>query len=493
MRWPDLLSGVDVLERTGDSSPIVESVTQDDRRVGPGACFVCVRGSRHDGHDRAPAAVHAGAVALVVDHLVVTEPSVPQAVVRDTRAAVGPLAARIHRDPSAAFPLIGVTGTNGKTTTVHLLECIGRNAGKRTAIIGTTGARIGDRDVEGAYTTPPAEDLQALFAQMRAADVEWAAMEVSSHALVQRRVDGTHFAAVAFTNLTHDHLDFHGTLAEYLDAKAMLFDRRFATRAAVGVDGDAGTELATRARGAGLEVWTVAVDPSRDRPRTDVTVQVTNLQPDRTEFELATPMGTAPVMSRLVGRFNVENSAVAAAAALLAGVAFDEVVGGLSAPVVVPGRLERVDAGQPFTVLVDYAHTPDALERVLIEARRLAGDAHVLAVFGCGGDRDREKRPVMGRVAGSLADQAWITDDNPRTEDPDVIVAEIERGIARTNARYTIERDRRTAIAAAIATAAPGDVVVIAGKGHESGQDVNGVVSEFDDRVVARAALEAVA
>lgn len=488
MRWPDLLSGVDVLERTGESSPTVESVTQDDRRVGPGACFVCVAGSRHDGHDLAPEAVRAGAVALVVERFVAVTPEVPQVRVADTRRVVGPLAARVLDEPSRAFPLLGVTGTNGKTTTVHVLESIGRRADRRTATVGTIGASIDGRAVDGKYTTPPAEDLQALFAEMRAARVNWAAMEVSSHALAQRRVDGTRFAAVGFTNLTHDHLDFHETLDAYLDAKARLFDPVFVDRAAVCIDGAPGRDLANRARANGLQTWTVS---TRDE-RADVFARIDVLDRDGTTFELQSPVGSGALRSPLVGRFNVENSAVAAAMAALAGLSFDVVANGLAAPVVVPGRLERVEQGQPFTVLVDYAHTPDALERVLIEARRIAGSARVLVVFGCGGDRDRAKRPVMGRVVGEFADQAWITDDNPRTENPDVIVTEIEAGIRPTSTPYVIERDRRTAIHQAVANARAIDVVVIAGKGHESGQNAGGVVTPFDDRVVAREALEAV-
>jgi UDP-N-acetylmuramoyl-L-alanyl-D-glutamate--2,6-diaminopimelate ligase len=486
MRWHDLLDGVDVLERTGDSSVDVVSVTQDHRRVAPGTCLVCVRGEQHDGHLDAPEAAARGAVALVVERDL--DVTLPQARVRDPRAVIGPLASRLAGAPSTAFDLIGVTGTNGKTTTVHLLDAIAAATGATTALIGTLGATIDGVEVAGTFTTPPAEDLQALFVQIRDAGVTRAAMEVSSHALSQHRVDGTRFVVAGFTNLTHEHLDFHGTFAEYLDAKALLFTPEFTPRAAINIDDESGVQLMARARAAGLDVWTVS--PSGGAA--DVRVTDIAYAPDATTFVLTTPVGTSTLRSTLVGAFNVENSAVAAASALLAGMPFEAVAAGLQAPVVVPGRLERIDAGQPFAVIVDFAHTPDSLRRVLIEARRLAPAGRILTVFGCGGDRDRAKRPLMGAAAGALADVVWITDDNPRSEDPDAIVAAIVEGIESTSTPFTVVRDRHAAIGDALRLAAPGDVVVIAGKGHERGQTANGVTTPFDDRDVARTLLHEV-
>jgi UDP-N-acetylmuramoyl-L-alanyl-D-glutamate--2,6-diaminopimelate ligase len=480
----DLLSGLEVLELTGDPHVEVVTVTHDSRLVTPGAAFACMRGETSDGHDHAPAAVAAGATVLLVERRLPLD--VTQARFTDVRAVLGPVAARCYGDPSRALTCLGITGTNGKTTATHLLEAIGGAAGMRAGLIGTLGARIAGQEVPGVLTTPEASDLQALLARMRDADIALVAMEVSSHALVQHRVDGTNFSVACFTNLSPEHLDFHGSLDAYFEAKASLFDAARARAAVVNIDDARGPLLARRAAAHGLPVNTFGMDV----PAADVTAEVVEAGA-AARFVLRAHGRRAPIQSPLIGRFNVSNSLAAAATALAAGVPFDAVAAGLQAPVRIPGRLERVDAGQPFFVLVDYAHSPDALTRVLGVGRALAGDGRLLVVFGAGGDRDREKRPHMGRAVGEAADVAVLTSDNPRSEDPAAIAAAVVPGLAAAGAKYTVELDRRLAIRQALAEAAPGDVVVIAGKGHETGQTAGGVTRPFDDRAIAREELAA--
>ena len=357
-------------------------------------------------------------------------------------------------------------------------------------MIGTVSARVADRVLPTVHTTPEATDLQATLAAMRDNDVATVAMEVSSHALDQHRVDATSFAAACFTNLSHDHLDYHGSLDAYFDAKARLFTPEFTHHAALHVGDGYGARLVPRAAGAGLTVVRFAVED----PEAEVSARRVELRPDGTSFELVACGGDpVPVGSALVGSFNVVNSLAAAATALAAGFELEAVVAGLERPIVVPGRMERVDAGQDFTVLVDYAHTPDAMANALGAARELAGnDARVIVVFGCGGDRDRAKRPVMGEIAARLADRTYVTTDNARSEDPAAIVDEIVAGIpSEANPAgdvFTVV-DRQAAIGAAIAGARAGDIVVVAGKGHEAGQTAHGETKPFDDRLVARAEL----
>jgi UDP-N-acetylmuramoyl-L-alanyl-D-glutamate--2,6-diaminopimelate ligase len=404
-------------------------------------------------------------------------------------AALGPVAATLFGHPSAAMRVLGVTGTNGKTTTTYLLEAVARRAGDRVGVVGTVGARVAGEAIETLHTTPEASDLQSVLARMRDAGAGTVAMEVSSHALHQHRVDGVQFTAVCFTNLSHEHLDYHGSLDAYFEAKAMLFTRARTPAAAVNLDDTRAADLVARAAREGIDVWTYAVDDvSADLGAVDVDfgarVTRATIVDRRSGIE-------AVVELPLVGSFNLANALAAAATARAAGFGSDAVVAGLGDPVVVPGRLERVDAGQPFAVLVDYAHTPDALARVLAAARPLAGTGgRVVCVFGCGGDRDATKRPLMGEAVAAGADVAVLTSDNPRSEDPQAIADAVLPGLADA-AAVRVELDRRVAIADALADAGPGDVVVVAGKGHETGQTAQGHTLPFDDRVVAREALEA--
>jgi UDP-N-acetylmuramoyl-L-alanyl-D-glutamate--2,6-diaminopimelate ligase len=487
------LDGAGVLEVRASGGPVeVNAVVHDSREVGPGALFCCIRGSITDGHDHAAAAVRAGAVALLVEDWLPLD--VPQARVASVRAVLGPLAARFHGEPSFAMRVLGVTGTNGKTTVTYLLEAIAQAAGDTTGVVGTVGARVGDRAFSTAHTTPEATELQAMLAAMRDDGVETVAMEVSSHALDQHRVDATNFAATCFTNLTHEHLDYHGSVDAYFDAKARLFAPVFTRRAAINVGDELGAKMARRAAANGLVVTRFAVDESAGKSEdpadtsVDVCAQRVELTTSSSSFDLAT-CSSAPrrIRTSLVGSFNVANALAAATTALLAGFELDAIVAGLERLIIVPGRMERIDAGQEFTVLVDYAHTPDALRSVLAAGRELvAPGGRLLAVFGCGGDRDRAKRPMMGEIAARESDHAYVTNDNPRSEDPATIVDDIMVGVADD---HDVERilDRRTAIREALAAARPGDVVVVAGKGHETGQTIGDRIEPFDDRDVARA------
>jgi UDP-N-acetylmuramoyl-L-alanyl-D-glutamate--2,6-diaminopimelate ligase len=491
VRWHDLLAGLDPArcEPVGDGGPDPEvvAITHDSRQVQSGACFACIPGAVTDGHDHAPEAVARGAVALLVERPLPL--AVAQARVPSVRAALGPVAATLFGHPSTSMRVLGITGTNGKTTTTYLLEAIARRAGERVGVVGTVGARVAGESLATLHTTPEASDLQALLARMRDAGAGAVAMEVSSHALDQHRVDGVQFAAVGFTNLSREHLDYHGSLDAYFEAKAKLFTRARTPAAAINVDDARGSELVGRARDEGIDVWTYAVD--------DVTA---DLGASSVAFDARATRATlvdrrdgaeAVLELPLVGAFNLANALGAAATARAAGFPFDAVVAGLADAVVVPGRFERVDAGQPFSVLVDYAHTPDALGRVLAAARPLAGaGGKVVCVFGCGGDRDPGKRPLMGAAVAAGADVAVLTSDNPRSEDPQAIADAVLPGLAGA-AAVRVELDRRAAIAGALADAAPGDVVVLAGKGHETGQTAQGRTVPFDDRVVAREELEA--
>ena len=480
----DLLDGITPLRLEGDPVVDVRSVEYDSRRVRPGACFACVPGEHTDGHAYAPEAVASGAVALLVERPLGL--GVVQARVPDVRTVLGPVASRIVGDPSRALRCIGVTGTNGKTTTTFLLQSIAEAAGERAGLVGTTGARIGGRRIETGFTTPEAPELQALLAAMRDQGVTAVAMEVSSHALAQHRVDGTWFAAACFTNLSHDHLDYHHTIEAYFEAKARLFTPERCGVAVTNLDDPHGREIAHRAAGLGIPVVTYA----RDDATADVGVDAVGYGATGTDLVVLDRRAGESVATHLpiVGPVNVWNALAAAATARALDTPLDAVGRGLAAAPVVPGRLERIDAGQPFTVLVDYAHTPDALVHAVAAARVLAGDRRVGVVFGCGGDRDADKRAPMGRAAAS-ADLVVVTSDNPRSEDPAEIAAAAAAGVRDGGGNPVVEPDRRAAITRALAWAAGGDVVLIAGKGHESGQTAGGVTVPFDDRDVAREAL----
>jgi UDP-N-acetylmuramoyl-L-alanyl-D-glutamate--2,6-diaminopimelate ligase len=457
-----LLGGIDVLRAQGDfGAAAITSVTHDSRAVEAGALFCCVVGATADGHDHAAAAVAAGAVALLCERPLPLD--VAQAVVADSRGAMAQVAAAFFGHPSRRLAVAGVTGTNGKTTVAYLLAAVLEAADRPAAVIGT---------LTGARTTTEAPALQARLAELAAEGTQAVAMEVSSHALAQRRVDAVWFEAVAFTNLSQDHLEYHGTMEEYFRAKASLFDPARARVGVANADDEWGRRLLASSR--------LAVRPFGMADAHGLVVDR-----DGSSFTL----DGERVHLRLSGAFNVANALAAAAVARELGVAAADVAAGLGTVAAVPGRFERVDGGGPVAVVVDYAHTPDGLEKVLATARQLAGEGRVVAVFGAGGDRDHAKRPAMGDVATRLADLAVLTSDNPRNEDPLAIIAEVRAGVGRPEA-LVVEPDRRAAIALALSAARPGDVVVIAGKGHETTQVLaGGRTVPFDDRDVARELL----
>jgi UDP-N-acetylmuramoyl-L-alanyl-D-glutamate--2,6-diaminopimelate ligase len=456
----------------------ITDLAYDARRVTTGVLFACVPGERSDGHDFAPDAVARGAAALVVERPL--DVAVPQLLVADARLSMALAADAFFGQPTRELEVAGVTGTNGKTTTAFLLYSILAAAGRRPGLLGTVEMRIGGERRAVTRTTPEAIDLQRTFREMLDAGDTSCAMEASSHASELKRLVGTRFRALVFTNLSQDHLDFHGTLEAYYDAKRRLFtepdvdgDR---PPAAVNVADPYGRRLADELRGLGAALLTFGLDPEAEiRP------EELELTPSATSFRA----GGLAVRPRLRGRFNVENVLGAIAAARLLAIDGEAIVRGVEHVTGVPGRFEAVEEGQPFAVIVDYAHTPEALENVLAEARALA-EGRVLCVFGCGGDRDRSKRPLMGAVASSVADVAVVTSDNPRSEEPLAIIEEILGGMS---GDYQVEPDRAAAIAGAIETAEDGDVVVIAGKGHEQGQEFRDRTIPFDDREVARDAL----
>jgi UDP-N-acetylmuramoyl-L-alanyl-D-glutamate--2,6-diaminopimelate ligase len=455
----------------------IADLVYDARAATPGSLFFCVPGERTDGHGFAGDAVERGAVALVVERPL--ELAVPQLVVADARAAMAVAADAFFGEPTRTLEVAAVTGTNGKTTTAYLLHAVLTAAGRRPGLLGTVEARVGGEPRPVVRTTPEAIDLQRTFREMLDAGDRSVALEASSHASELHRLDRVRFDALVFTNLTQDHLDFHGDMETYFQAKRRLFTSAAPPPAAVNVGDPYGRRLAVELAGAHrapLVTFGLAADADV-RPET--------LELGTGGIRLAA--AGVEVESRLRGRFNAENILGVIAAAELLDLDPEDVVAGIEALDGVPGRFEAVDEGQPFAVIVDYAHTPDSLGNVLATARELTG-GRVLVVFGAGGDRDRGKRPLMGKVAADLADVVVITSDNPRGEEPLAIIQDVLQG---AGTEVEIDPDRRSAIARAVGLAEPGDVVVIAGKGHEQGQEVAGEKLPFDDREVAREALRA--
>ena len=476
----DLLVGVE-----GDPDTAVAGVAYDSRKVAPGDLFFCVPGTVADGHEWAADAAAAGAAALCVERP--TGAGLPEVVVADARRAMGRMGAEFFGKPADALVLIGVTGTNGKTTTAYLLEEILRAEGRVTGLIGTIETRVAGEARPGARTTPESLDLQRLFADMREAGVDSVAMEVTSHALALHRVEAVRFAAAAFTNLSQDHLDFHADMEDYFEAKRSLFTPERLDKGAVNVDDPYGRKLR-----AVTAVPVVGFGAASDA---DVRAENVVLGASSAELTISTPKGAIEVRMNLAGHFNVSNALAAAAAAQQAGIGLEAIEAGLRSLTAVPGRFESVDRGQPFSVIVDYAHTPDSLDNVLRAARPLAsaGGGRVICLFGCGGDRDRGKRPLMGGVAARLADFVIVTSDNPRSEDPEAIIGQILEGVLgqRSSGADVVTADRAAAIAAGLQEARPGDVFVIAGKGHEQGQQFADRTIPFDDRTVAAEGLAA--
>mgnify|MGYP001160540265 CR=1 FL=1 len=477
----------------GNPNVAITGISYDSRTVKPGDLFVCLSGHRHDGHDYAAQAVENGAAALLVEkevHL-----SVPTWFVADTRFAMAVASAHFYRYPSHELTLIGITGTNGKTTTAHLIEQMLEDAGYNCGLIGTIGMKVGTRHTSLLNTTPDALDLQRGLRAMVDAGEQYCAMEVSSHALSIGRVKGCDFRTAVFTNLSQDHLDYHETMERYREAKGLFFSRLGNTfspdpakrKYAVLNADDPASEYFRSVTAA--QVITYGIDQEADVCADRLETSISG-----TRFRLRSFAGETEIMMKMHGRFSVYNALAAATACLLEQVPLDSIKRTLEQVKGVPGRFEAVDEGQDFLVIVDYAHTPDSLENVL---KTIAGfaEGRIICVFGCGGDRDSSKRPIMGRIAAQYSDYVIITSDNPRSEDPERIMKDIEAGVLKARgvgAEFALITDRREAIYKAVEMASRKDVVLIAGKGHETYQEINGERFDFDDRKVAATAIRSI-
>jgi len=456
----------------------VTGIAYSSRAVTPGDAFFCVAGFKHDGHDYAADAEARGASVIVAERPV-SGVRIPVVIVEDSRRALALASSRFFGRPSSTMSVVGITGTNGKTTTTYVLDSILRAAGFRTGLIGTIETRVAGASEPTSRTTPESRDLQETLSRMRDAGVTAVSMEVSSHAVDLHRVDGVEFAVAGFTNLSQDHLDYHATMEEYFSVKSRFMGCVPVERRVVDID-DAHGGLIADTLGAG---WRVGTSIGADVRAVDVV-----LDPTSCRFTLLTPEGQTGVVLPLAGAYNVSNALVAAGCALALGLPLETIASGLESAPQVPGRLERIDEGQAFAVLVDYAHTPDGLANA-IAAVRGATTGRVITVFGCGGDRDPDKRVLMGHVAGSSSDIVVLTSDNPRSEDPVGIIIQIEDGLAGTGAQRRVEVDRRAAIALALSLAEPGDSVLVAGKGHEDYQIFADRTIHFDDREIVREEL----
>jgi UDP-N-acetylmuramoyl-L-alanyl-D-glutamate--2,6-diaminopimelate ligase len=491
MTFQQVLDGAEVLANSGD--PAVSSVEYDSRRVKPGCVFVAMRGEASDGNRFIDQAIQAGAVAVVTDSaLEKPRPGLAWAVVPNGRRALARLSANFYKKPAERIAVTGITGTNGKSTTAFLVEAILTAAGRKTALIGTIEYHVAGKVLPAPHTTPEALDLNRILSEALGNGATDAVMEVSSHALAQERVFGVPFDVAVFTNLTRDHLDYHRTMEEYFAAKRVLFEGcgTDAPRAVVtNVDDESGAKLAEFSRKHS------SVMLKYGWQRGDLHAEKVEITTRGTRLDVITPAGKIAVFSALIGRVNVYNILAAAGACYARGCSAEAMAAGIDALACVPGRFERVDCGQPFTVVVDYAHTDDALRNLTALARELVSGAgakgRVLTVFGCGGDRDRNKRPLMGEAAGRGSDFVVLTSDNPRSEDPLAIINDAVVGLQKTGVKYSVESDRRKAIGLAMGEARSGDVVLLAGKGHEKVQVTREGSMPFDDLEVAREVLRA--
>jgi UDP-N-acetylmuramoyl-L-alanyl-D-glutamate--2,6-diaminopimelate ligase len=494
MKWIDLIDEVEAVGSVGDSEQSVTGVEYDSRRVGPGVVFVAMKGGSTDGNRYVDKAIAAGALGILTDssqkfdHLLVYQPELPVMEVEHGRRALAQASAAFFDHPEEKLAVTGITGTNGKTTTAFLTEELLNAVARKTVLVGTIECHVAGEVRKSVHTTPESRDLYELMAEGAERGATELVTEISSHALDQGRAIGVKFDVAIFTNLTRDHLDYHGTMENYFAAKRLLFDGSTypAPRVAVvNVHDPRSLELADMARKAGAEVRTYGIGQG------DWRAASYSLTPGGAVLELETPAGAAKVTSRLAGKVNILNLLAALAAAHARGVAFSDLVAAVPHLQPVPGRFQPVDAGQPFTVIVDYAHTDDALRNLTGLARQMTAQTgnRVITLFGCGGDRDRTKRPKMGQAAGEGSDYVVATSDNPRSEEPQSILAEIEPGLKASEVEYVIEPDRAAAILLALKTAQPGDVVLLAGKGHEKEQILADRTIPFDDAEVALSAL----
>ncbi len=484
MKLHTLLSQLSPFISTAGENPEITSIENDNRKVKKGSLFICIKGYTVDGHDFAVAAEKNGAAAVLAERELPL--GIPVIVVSDTKRALPILADYFYDHPTHNLQLIGITGTNGKTTITHLIEQILSDAGKQTGLIGTMYTKISGQIEETKNTTPESLTLQKRFKKMVDVHVESAIMEVSSHALVEGRVHGCDYDVAVFTNLTQDHLDFHKTMDEYKRAKGLLFSQLgnayYDTRpkyAVLNADDPASKEYI---QVTAAKVVTYGIDQESDFRAASIKMTASG-----TAFQLQSPFGVLPIDMKLMGKFSVYNVLAAIATSAVSGIAIDSIISSLENVKGVSGRFEAVDAGQDFTVIVDYAHTPDSLENALNTVRQFA-KKRIFVVAGCGGDRDRTKRPLMAEIACRLATDPVFTSDNPRTEDPETIIQEMESGAKGKTYKKII--DRKSAIEYVINEARAGDVILIAGKGHETYQQIGREFFDFDDRLVAKHAIE---
>ncbi|PGY10870.1 UDP-N-acetylmuramoyl-L-alanyl-D-glutamate--2,6-diaminopimelate ligase [Bacillus sp. AFS031507] len=484
MKLQKLLKNLHLLVPFKGEDLEITTIENDNRKVQKGSLFICIKGYTVDGHDFAESAVKNGAAAILAERPLSLD--VPVILVKDTTRAMAVLADTLYGQPTKKLHLIGITGTNGKTTTSHLIEKIMVDAGQKTGLIGTMYTKIAEKTIETKNTTPESLTLQKTFQQMVEAGVNTAVMEVSSHALDLGRVHGCDYDVAVFTNLTQDHLDYHKTMDEYKRAKSLLFaqlgntfDHHKPKFAVLNAD-DPASDMYSRSTAA--HVITYGIDNRAD-------IQAKNIQmtSSGTHFNLFVETEKFPIQMQLIGKFSVYNVLASIAASLVSGVEINEIIKSIESVEGVSGRFELVNAGQDFTVIVDYAHTPDSLENVLKTVQHFA-KKRIFVIVGCGGDRDRTKRPLMAQIACQLATDPILTSDNPRSEDPLAILKEMEAGVE--GEKYKIIPDRKEAIHTAIQQATTGDVILIAGKGHETYQIIGNVVHDFDDRLVAREAIE---
>jgi UDP-N-acetylmuramoyl-L-alanyl-D-glutamate--2,6-diaminopimelate ligase len=494
MLWKDLIAEITAVGASGNTPQAVTGVEYDSRRIKPGAVFVAMKGGTTDGNRYIDKALANGALGVITDssltfdHLLVYRAGVPLIEVEHGRRALAEASAAFFGHPERALAATGITGTNGKTTTAFLIEALLNAAARKTVLVGTIEYHVAGEVRDSLHTTPESRDLFELMAEGVAHGATELVTEVSSHGLDQGRAAGIPFDVAVFTNLTRDHLDYHGSMEKYFAAKRLLFDGTMypAPRMAViNAHDPRAEELAGAARKGGAEVCTYGIGQGEWRAANY------SLTPGGAEIELETPAGSAKVISRLAGEVNIFNLLAAFTSAHVRGVPFDQLVAAVPKLKPVPGRFQPVDAGQPFTVIVDYAHTDDALRNLIVLARQMTTQSggRILTLFGCGGDRDRTKRPKMGTVAGQGSDVVFATSDNPRSEDPLAILAEIEPALKATGVRYVVEPDRGEAICLALREARPNDVVLVAGKGHEKEQILAGRTIPFDDAEVALSEL----
>jgi UDP-N-acetylmuramoyl-L-alanyl-D-glutamate--2,6-diaminopimelate ligase len=483
MKLHTLVSHLQPLVPFDGENPDILHIHNDNRKVTEGSLFICIKGFTVDGHDLAESAVQSGAVAIVAEKPLQLD--VPVVIVKDTKRAMAIIADAFYGQPSQQMKMVGITGTNGKTTTSHIIDHILKESGKKTGLIGTMYTKIGDEVLETKNTTPESLTLQQIFHQMVEKEIDCAVMEVSSHALVEGRVHGTDYDVAVFTNLSQDHLDFHGSMEEYKRAKGLLFAQlgnKFTLNqpkyAVLNADDAASKQYA---QSTSAHILTYGIQAEADIKAINIAMTAKG-----TSFQLVTPIGTSKVTMKLVGKFNVYNVLAGIGAAIALGISLPTITDALSKMEGVAGRFELVDAGQTFTVIVDYSHTPDSLQNALETIQEFAvGKTHV--VVGCGGDRDRTKRPLMARIACDFADEAIFTSDNPRSEDPNAILKEMEAGVV--GRKYMVIENRKEAIYKAINQAGEDDIILIAGKGHETYQQIGKDIHHFDDRLVAKEAI----